>query len=412
MNFIKKVSYIVVFVSVMLVQVTSPTVTYNTEAKANTLREMKNELAALESDLAKNKQEQAQAQSDIDSSKRKIDQIAQNKIDIEHEIEQLGEEIEQLNQDIINMNDEIKDILSYYQLSNVGDSATLEYVFDADDYTDFIYRMAITEQLSDYNRETIKEYNEKIVYNENKKVELANKKVQLNSKTTELESSIKEQQGKLETAMDGALDIEDEIDAMRKNVKLYEETYKCKLDETIDECLNGRLPAGTQFFRPVVAGRVSSNYGRRSYKLNGRWTSDFHYGIDFASSHKTKIYSAANGQVAAIFKRKSCGGNMVYINHVIKGKKYTTAYFHLATVNVKVGQNVTYDTQIGTMGGTRAEYWDRCSTGSHLHFSIATGNWGSTYNSYSGHISNNVNPRKLLNAPVIGKRFTNRSTKY
>lgn len=412
MKVLKKISYIVVMIAIMLVQFSEPSITYNTEAKANTLREMKAELARLESELAENKKEQQSAQSGIDSSKKRIDQIAQEKVDIENEIEDLADEINQLNEDIVNMNTEIKDILSYYQLSTAGDSAALEYIFSADNYTDFMYRMAITEQLSEYNNETIKEYNQKIADNENKKVELADKKTSLNQKEVELEKYIQEQQGKLDTAMDGALDIEDEIEAMRKNVKIYEEEYKCKLDETIDECLNGRLPAGTAFFRPVVSGRVSSNYGPRSYKLNGRWTSDFHYGIDFSGAHYSKIYSAANGQVAAIFPRKSCGGNMVYINHVINGKKYTTAYFHLATVTVKVGQSVTYDTQIGTMGGTSAEYWDRCSTGSHLHFSVATGNWGSTYNSYSGHISKNINPRTVLNAPVLGKQFTNRSTKY
>lgn len=412
MKFFKKFLYVIVFCSVLVMQVPSGTIVYNTEAKANTLREMKNELARLEQELANNKAEQELTESEINSSKRKIDQIAKEKLDIEQEIKDLSSEIDELNTDIVDMNMEIKDIISYYQLSNSGDSGALEYVFSADDYTDFIYRMAVTEQLSDYNSDTIKDYNKKISDNEDKKVELANKKIQLNDKENQLEVYITEQQGKLDTTMDGALDIEDEIEAMRKNVKLYEEEYKCKLDETIDECLNGRMPAGKNFYRPVDSGRVSSNYGPRTYKLNGRWTSDFHYGIDFSGTHYSKIYSAANGQVAAIFPRKSCGGNMIYINHIINGKKYTTAYFHLATVNVKVGQSVTYETVIGTMGGTRSEYWDRCSTGSHLHFSVATGNWGSTYNSYSGHTSRNINPRTVLNVPVLGKYIPNRSTRY
>lgn len=412
MKLAKKICYIMVTIVVLLVQVSVPTKNDSVDAAAKTLRTMKAELAKLESELAANKKEQQEAESSISSSKKHIDQIAQEKVDIETEIKDLGKEITTLNREIVNMNDEIKDILNYYQLSNTGDSAALEYIFSADDYTEFIYRMAITEQLSDYNDATIKEYNKKIANNEQKKVELADKKVELNKKENELEESIKNQQGKLDTAMDGALDIEDEIGALNKTIKLYEETYKCKLDETLEECLRGKLPAGTSFFRPVVSGRVSSNFGPRSYILNGRWTSDFHYGIDFAGTHYSKIYSAANGQVAAIFPKRSCGGNMVYINHNINGKKYTTAYFHMASVTVRVGQNVTYETQIGTMGGTSAEYWDHCSTGSHLHFSVATGNWGDTYYSYSGHISKNINPRTVMNIPVLGKSFSSRTTRY
>lgn len=412
MKLVKKIGYLIVTIIVLLVQVSVPMKNDYVDASAKTLRTMKAELAKLESELEENKRNQQAAESNISSSKKRIDQIAQEKVDIETEIKDLGEEITTLNKEIVDMNDEIKDILNYYQLSNTGDSASLEYVFSADDYTDFIYRMAITEQLSDYNNETIKEYNKKISDNERKKVELADKKVELGKKEIELDENIKNQQGKLDTAMDGALDIEDEIGALKKTIKLYEETYKCKLDETLEECLRGRLPAGTSFFRPVVSGRVSSNYGPRSYILHGRWTSDFHYGLDFSGTHYSKIYSAANGKVAAIFPKKNCGGNMVYINHNINGKKYTTAYFHMATVTVKVGQNVTYETQIGTMGGTSAEYWDGCSTGSHLHFSVATGNWGDTYYSYSGHISKNVNPRTVMNVPVLGKYFSSRTARY
>ena len=163
------------------------------EAKANTLREMKAELARLEAKLADNKKEQNSAQSGINESKQRIDQIAREKVDIEEEIESLSKEIVELNNDIIDMNGEIKDIISYYQLSSTGDSGALEYIFNADDYTELIYRMAITEQLSEYNSNAIKEYNAKISDNEKKKVSLANKKTQLGAKEIELEDALKKE---------------------------------------------------------------------------------------------------------------------------------------------------------------------------------------------------------------------------
>lgn len=412
MKLFKYFTYLILVILLIFIEVANPVIN-TVQAKAKTLRTMKAELAELEKELAQNKQQQQSAQSGINSSKQRMTQISQEKVDIVNEVEDLSEEIVKLNNEIVEMNEEVKELLAYYQVSKQSDSTALEYVFGAEDYTDFIYRMAIAEQLTEYEEETIESYNKKISENENKKVELANKQSSLVKKEDELEKYIKEQKSKLSEALDGAIGIEDEIAALKKNIYLYEVTYKCKLDQTIDQCLAGKLPAGSKLYRPIVTGRISSNYGRRSYKLNGRWTSDFHYGLDFAGTHGIAVYSAGNGKVAAIFPRKSCGGNMVYINHIINGKKYTTAYYHLGSVKVKVGQTVTYETQIGTQGGSPGiETWDHCSTGSHTHFSVSTGNWGNDYNSYSGFIARNINPRNVVNAPALGKSFSGRSTKY
>ena len=384
------------------------------EAKdKKTLRTMKAELAKLETELANNKKEQKEAKEGISSSKKKIEQISQQKVDIENEIDDLGEEITKLNKEISEMNSEVKEILEYYQFTKESDSTALEYVFGAEDYTEFIYRMAIAEQISEYQEELINSYNKKITNNEKKKVELADKQKELNNKVSELEGYIKKQNNRLSEALDGSIGIEDEIEALRKNINLYQNTYKCKLDETLDQCLADKLPAGSKLYRIIANGHISSNYGPRTYKLNGRWTSDFHYGIDFAGPHGQPVYSAGNGTVAAIFYRKSCGGNMIYINHKINGVKYTTAYYHLGSVKVSVGQKVTHQTKIGTQGGVPyIETWDHCSTGAHTHFSVSTGNWGNEYNSYSGYISRNINPRKVVNVPALGKSFYNRTTAY
>ena len=412
MKLLKKISYILAFIFFVVIEVTVPTSEDVVDADARTLRKMKNELAQLERELSENKAEQQNAKNNIRNSKNKIEEITKEKVDIEDEVDDLTDEIKDLGADIKSMNGEVKDIINYYQLSKTGDSGIVEYVFDATDYTDLTYRMAVTEQLSEYYSSTIKEYNNKIKENEKKKEELADKKVSLTKKEGELEEFITAQQGKLDASMDGSVSIEEEIAAIKKTINLYENTYKCKLDETIDECLRDKLPSGSSLYRPVIAGRVSSNYGPRSYKLGGRWVSDFHYGIDLAGQHGQKVYSAGNGTVAAIFYRQSCGGNMVYINHKINGKKYTTCYYHMASVNVRVGQNVTYQTVIGTQGGSSAEYWDRCSTGSHLHFGVSTGNWGNEFKSYSGFIARIINPRKVINVPSLGGSFSNRSTKY
>ena len=80
---------------------------------------------------------------------------------------------------------------------------------------------------------------------------------------------------------------------------------------------------------------------------------------------------------------------MVYINHSVKGKNFTTVYMHLKSIssNIKVGTVVTTNTVIGYLGGGSTAKknggYDGCSTGAHLHFGIAVnGSWKNPMNYY------------------------------
>jgi hypothetical protein len=110
----------------------------------------------------------------------------------------------------------------------------------------------------------------------------------------------------------------------------------------------------------------------------------------------TNVYAAAAGKVNRIVVRASCGGNIVYIQHTINGKKLRSLYMHLHSVKVKVGDIVTANTVVGTVGGN--ESYEHCSTGAHLHFGIMKGWEGTTY----------YNPRNYVSFPKLGNRFTSR----
>lgn len=100
------------------------------------------------------------------------------------------------------------------------------------------------------------------------------------------------------------------------------------------------------------------------YKI--RWNRP-HNGIDVIGNQT--IYAVGSGNVVKIVNNctvgnSKCGGgygNYVEIKH---NDTYTTKYAHLSNVNVKVGDRVTTNTQIGIMGNTGH------STGKHLHFEI------------------------------------------
>ena len=118
MKILKRISYVIVILITLLVQVSAPN--QNVDAAA-TLRSMKNELAEKEAAYKKNKEEQAATKNEINNTTKKMNSIAQEKIDIEEEIDRLNEDIKNLNKEIIDMNKEIKDIINLYQLSTTRD---------------------------------------------------------------------------------------------------------------------------------------------------------------------------------------------------------------------------------------------------------------------------------------------------
>jgi len=197
---------------------------------------------------------------------------------------------------------------------------------------------------------------------------------------------------------------------LKEYIDTYQNKYKCGLDEDIDVCGRDKLPPGTAFYRPVVSGSISAHFGWYSPWGQSTW----HYGTDFAGTgHGANVYSIAPGKVAAIVNRASCGGNMVYIQHIVNGTRYTSGYFHLSHVNVRVGDTVTINTVIGGVGGNPSiEYWDRCSTGTHLHLQIAYGLYLEDYYSYSGFEAKSIDARLVMNLPSVGVWFSSRDIKY
>lgn len=404
---VKKIIYLSLIFIMLLVNLFISTNVEN--VKARTLRDIKEELAAKEKEYEESKHQKELTESEIANIKRNIDAINTEISNIQTEMLELTKQIEELNEEIIEKDKEIKSIMNYYQLSN-GESAYLEYIFNAADFTDFIYRLAIAEQLSNYNDKLIEEYNATIKENEDKKVELGEKTVALNEKQGTLQVELKSLRGNLDSIVEENMSIEDEIKVLKEYIDTYQNKYKCGLDEDINVCGRDKLPPGTKFYRPVVSGSISAHFGWYSPWGQSTW----HYGTDFAGTgHGANVYSVAPGKVAAIVNRASCGGNMVYIQHIINGTKYTSGYFHLSHVNVRVGDTVTKDTVIGGVGGNPSyEWWDRCSTGTHLHLQIAYGLYLEDYYSYSGFEARSIDPRLVINLPKVGVWFSSRDIKY
>lgn len=405
---IKKIKQIFnIFLCMMLIMCSVIVPTGDVSAK--TLGDLKKELQDNIDEYNKAQADKNLTESQINNIKANIENATKQIDNMQVQISDLTKEIEKLNEDIENKQQQIKDIIGFYQLSG-SSTAYLDYAMGAQTFTDFIYRMAISEQLIAYNDQLVEEYNALIVSNKEKQVELSNKITELEKKQVELSASLDSLGNQLDEIVDLTVDIEEEIAVRKEAIEMYERQYGCKDTDDLDVCTKGQLPADTKFWRPIVSGGLTSEYGYRTYRLNGKTVTDFHSGLDMTGS--TDVYASAAGVVAGIVRKASCGGNKIYIHHKIKGVTYTTAYVHLRTILVSVGDVVTKDTKIAIMGGDpRVETWDKCSTGRHLHFTIAYGLYLSDYKSWNTFVSKSVNPRTLVNFPSSG-RFTDRTTKY
>lgn len=345
------------------------------KVEAKTLQDLKNELAKFEADYKANQNKENLTNAEKAAIKANIQNIQITITEIGDTMVKLNEEIVELEGNIVKKQEQIKKIANFIQVSN-GESAYLEYTFGAKDFTDFIYRLAVAEQLSNYNKKLISDYNELIDGKEQRKVELDKKEKSLEAKEADLEKELAHLNMETEKIYEIYGTLNDAI-KKQKDIIANLEAKGCKLNENIETC--GDTSRDTRFYRPLTYGWVTSPFGMRWHPTKNKWLN--HDGIDLSTgTYGNPVYAAANGTVVAIEWKKSCGGNKVYIIHNVNGKKYTTAYFHLYQVKVTEGQKVTNRDVIGTVGGASwLTPWDGCSTGAHLHFSILTGWAGYDY---------------------------------
>ena len=128
--------------------------------------------------------------------------------------------------------------------------------------------------------------------------------------------------------------------------------------------INSNLPFFKNQFIMPVKGIISGVYGSQRI-LNGKpkWP---HYGIDVAAKKGTKIKSSGTGIVTLADPNLYYTGGTIIMDH---GHGISTIYSHLASISVKVGDEVLQGDIIGTVGSTGR------STGPHLDFRV---NWFQT----------------------------------
>lgn len=126
--------------------------------------------------------------------------------------------------------------------------------------------------------------------------------------------------------------------------------------------LHGLKPVAKTWRNPVQVAYVVT----QEWDQIGWGTGVIHGGIDLAptAGGNPPIYAAREGRVSSVVYGHSTGGNYVIVQH---SDSYWTYYGHFNSVNVKVGDEVTTQTVLGTMGATGL------ASGVHLHFEVWKG---------------------------------------
>lgn len=397
----KKLSIVLILLITLLIPIGIPKI------YAQTLKQAEDELAKLKNDAQNNRVVKEKSKAEILQLQQQVSKLYDSIDQAKKDIENMTQEIKDLTEDIQKTDAETKSIVSYLQLSN-GESAYLEYAFGAETITDFIYRVAIVEQISEYNDNAITSMNNKIVQNRNKQEELKQMQIEMNKKieeSTERQLELNQYTKELdETYTDISADIKKKEDLIN-----YAKKKGCSANDDLSKC-TGQLPYNSRFMRPLTSGRVTSNFGRRDLSVS---SGSFHYGLDIGVGAGTNVYAPADGIVTGV-EWNNCAGNTLYIVHNVGGNYYTTYYAHLSKINVSVGQTVYTNTVIAKSGNTGT-----CTTGPHLHFTItrkaryvSAGMYGipsgQTYYSYSDLTRNAIDPRSMISFPAVGGYFSGR----
>ena len=391
-------SYILIFFMVFCVFI---------HVEAKTLKDLKNELAAYEKDMKEAKNKKNMTQNEINNANARVKTIRSTIEKDQENIKKTEEDIVVLEQKADEKEEQIKDIVSFLQITN-SENAYMEYIFGAKTIEDLVLRSAVSEQMIAYNDDLIEDYNNTIVEYKEKNEDLKKQITNLNNEQENLKTELVKLGDNLEAASDEMASVQSLIDAQKKLINYYQNTLGCKDDQDITKC--GNIPFSGKMIRPLTSFSVTSEFGYRIHPISKKYK--FHSGIDMAGG-STDVYAVAPGTVAGISWKNSCGGTMLFVHHNINGSYYTSTYMHLYKVNVKVGDYVDQNTKIAVTGGYhKLTPWDSCSTGRHLHLSISRGLYLKDYTSWSTWTSKLINPRTMINFPKSGVWVSNRTKQY
>lgn len=344
-------------------------------------------------------QEKAQAEKEKSSLTTQLNSIIEDLKKAESDVEAKEQEISDTEDELtaarIKENEQYQamKIRIKYMYEN-GNSDMIAILLSAEDMADFLNKAEYVEQISEYDRQMLVEFQKVVKDIEEKEAKLKKEKEQLVSlqenlskKQTEVESllaSKKTEISNLESAIGENAKVLNDLIAKAKEAerrrKEAEQAAKDAANRKEQNKNNGSSSGGSssggssssgssgpsdsvisgsgQLSNPCPGARISSEFGPRNAPTAG--ASSYHRGRDYAAASGTPIYASASGTVVTA-SYNSVRGNYVVIDH---GNGLQTWYQHCSKLYVSVGDTVSRGQNIAAVGTTGI------STGAHLHYEV------------------------------------------
>lgn len=349
--------------------------------------QIEKELAQIEADLKETKyniaeQEQYQTalSQKIKLNQEKLSVMEQQLAVLSGELQEKENELAEKETEIAGKEEEIAGTYETYKqrmrvMYMMGETSTLEMLFAADSFADFLTNIQMIKAISAHDTELVENLEMQKNELQSARAQLEQTKADLEDQQAEVIASQKEMEAanqQLQTAYQQSKTATQDLEQERANFEANREQRlkeAQEIDHEIEELLakiaeqneqnqgGGNVVTEQGFLWPLPGwSHINSPYG-------WRWNqSDFHTGLDIGGSgvYGSSIVAAKSGVVVSPMTHWSYGNNVV-INH---GDGYVTLYAHCAQVLVSPGQTVSQGDVIAKVGATGNV------TGPHLHFEV------------------------------------------
>lgn len=374
-------------ITLIVMMICLTTSLYSYSATVDDLENQRNQLddqkKDAENELAGVKQEKSQTLSEIEELSDKIS-------DSETQLAKLNDEIKALETEIAENQKELEEAEKRYKEQQealetrivaqykVGKTSYLDVLLKSKSLSSFISSYYLVGKIAKYDEKLLNDIEE-----EQQKIEKT--KAQLEEKNASIKSAKSEQQ-KTNTVLKNAqvqknskvAKLSAEEKAIQDKIEEYNaaiQQSEAKIQQAIEAVKNSNTSntgSGGGANKPLTGGtlewplpasyatysRITSYFGPRKQPTAGASTN--HGAIDIGVPLGTSVYSA---EIGTVITAQWYGGygNFIMIKH---DNGLVTAYGHLSSIRVNVGQRVSRGQVIALSGSTGI------STGPHLHFEV------------------------------------------